>query len=211
MTVAKLLASLATPRPGAHGVVLALLVCTLSASVAVGAQERPETPVAAEDSLPLPPIKISPGGAFLRSIVIPGWGHTAIGSYSRGAFYFGAQTATLYTLLRTRERLREVRERVRFREQVVRVQLAVEGITDFADIEERLDADASLTDLRNLKDSRDQQREDLIALGVFMLLLSGADAYVSAHLARFPEPLELEARPVGDGRVEVGIRVMLPN
>lgn len=210
MTVAKLLASLATPRAGAHGVVLALLVSTLS-SVAVGAQERPETPVDVEESVPLPPIKISPGGAFLRSIVLPGWGHTAIGSYSRGAFYFGAQTATVYTFFRTRERLTEVRERVRFREQVVRAQLAAEGITEFSDIEQGLDADASLTDLRNLKDARDQQREDLIALGVFMLLLGGVDAYVSAHLARFPEPLELEARPVGDGRVEVGIRVMLPN
>lgn len=211
MIVAKLTRSIATPRVRGSRVVLALLLGTLSVPTGVCSQERPETPLAAEKALPLPPINISPGGAFLRSIVIPGWGHTAIGSYSRGAFYFGAQTATVYTFFRTRERLTEVRERVRFREQVVRAQLAAEGITGFAEIEQGLDEDASLTDLRNLKDSRDQQREDLIALGVFMLLLSGADAYVSAHLARFPEPLELEARPVGDGRVEVGLRLMLPN
>ena len=170
---------------------------------------RPAEPAVAD--VRLPPIKVSPGGAFLRSVVVPGWGHTAIGAYSRGAFYFGAQAATVYTLLRTLERLEEVRGRVLFREMVVRAQLAADGITDPADIEQGLDEDASLTDLRNLRESRGQQREDLIAFGIFLLLLSGADAYVSAHLARFPEPLEVEARPVGDGRVEVELRLMLPN
>lgn len=158
-----------------------------------------------------PALTVSPGGAFLRAILVPGWGHASIGAYGRGGFYFGAQTATVYSFFRTRHRLDEVRSRVRFREDAVRAQALGEGITDETAIEARLEADEGLAELGALLDSRESQQEDLVALGIFILLLSGADAYVSAHLARFPDPLELEARPVDVGRVEVGLRVTLRN
>ena len=70
-----------------------------------------------------------------------------------------------------------------------------------------MDSDATLENMRDLADSRRQQREDWAALGIFLLLLSGADAYVSAHLQDFPAPIEIQATPVGDGRVEVGFRI----
>jgi len=199
-------------RTGAMPLILGIVISILVLPGDGTAQVAP-TP-AAERLAPtgaLPPIQVSPGGAFLRAILVPGWGHASIGSYSRGGFYFGAQTATVYSLLRTRHRLHEVRERVRFREDALRAQIAGEGVTDTDLIEQRLTDDADLTELQNLLDSRESQQEDLVALGIFILLLSGADAYVSAHLARFPEPLELEARPVDIGRVDVSLRFMLPN
>ena len=159
----------------------------------------------------LPAIGISPRGAFLRALALPGWGHAAIGSYTRGGFYFAAEAGTWYTLLRTRRRLAEVEERVAFRESIVRARLAVEGVTEFEDIEAGLDDDEALQELRSLQESRDGQQEDMVALGIFILLLSGADAYVSAHLARFPDPLEVDLQPVGRGRVGLGLRLRLPN
>ena len=51
----------------------------------------------------------------------------------------------------------------------------------------------------------------MVALGIAFLFISAADAYVSAHLARFPEPLEIETAVTGDGRIELGFRVSLPN
>ena len=165
------------------------------------------------DSLPgtPPPIDISPGGAFLRAALFPGWGHAAIGSYTRGGFYFGAQAATLYTLLRTRTRIGTVQDRVRLMEQVVLTELSSAGITDPEAVQEALDDDGRVNRVRRLLDSRKEQQEDLIALSIFLVLLSAADAYVSAHLARFPDPLELETNVTGAGLVEIGFRVPLPN
>jgi hypothetical protein len=72
-----------------------------------------------------------------------------------------------------------------------------------------LEGDRRLDNLRDLEDSRRQQREDWAALGIFLLLLSGADAYVSAHLQDFPAPIQIQAAPAGGARVEVGVRIEL--
>ncbi|MDH3270383.1 MAG: DUF5683 domain-containing protein [Gemmatimonadota bacterium] len=173
------------------------------------AQERP-VPNAPTTSAALPPLEISPGAAFRRALVFPGWGHAAIGSYTRGGFYFTAQGAILYTALRTRVRVGESQDRVRFREGVLLDRLAKEGVTDPEEIQQRLDDDRDLSELRGLLDSRKEQQEDMVALGLFFFLISGVDAYVSAHLARFPDPLELDARPGPGGTVDLALRVPLP-
>lgn len=199
-----------------RGVTVALLcgAMTCGRSIApshAAAQVVPDavpTPTATP-ALP-PPIDISPGGAFLRAVLVPGWGHAAIGSYSRGGFYFAAQSATVYTLLRARTRIGTAQDRVRLAEQVVRAELAAGGVTDPEAIAEALDSDARVSGVRRLLDSRKEQQEDLVALGIFLVLLSAADAYVSAHLARFPEPLELDTDVAPDGSVNVGFRLALP-
>jgi len=154
---------------------------------------------------------VSPRGAFLRALALPGWGHAAIGSYNRGAFYFVMESATAWQLIRTRERLMDARRRHAFREMVLRQDLAAEGITDPSEIQTRLNADEKLTDLDALATARKSQQEDWIALGVFVVFLSGADAYVSAHLSHFPAPLSLRAAPSGmPGRMDLGFGVRLP-
>ena len=201
----------ATPVPGPLLTVGLLVTATLIANADVSAQERPTEDATAQEQEPPPPLRVSPRGAFLRALAVPGWGHSAIGTRTRGAFYFTLESATAYTLLRTRRRISDVRERVAFRERALRAQLATEGLTDFDEIQDRLDDDPALRGLNNLQDSRREQQEDLVAIGIFFLFLSGADAYVSAHLARYPDPLTVEVQPIGGGRVELGLRIKLPN
>jgi len=174
------------------------------ASGPLSGQEAPEANEPDSTALFIP---VTPGTAFLRAVLVPGWGHTSIGSHTRAGFYFALEATTAYGLLRTRKRLNEVAARAEFRENVLREDLAAQGIIDFDEIESALDADATLGELHDLEESRRQQREDWAALGIFLLLLSGADAYVSAHLQDFPAPIEIQAAPAGNGRVEVGFRI----
>lgn len=201
-------------RPVSAGVALSIVGLAFAGpALGVGAQVVPEpAPAVASSPAPLlPPIDVSPGGAFLRAVLVPGWGHAAIGSHTRGGFYMAAQAATVYTLLRTRTRIGSAQDRVRLTQGVITDRLAAEGITDPALVSEAFDADARLGRLRGLLDSRKEQQEDLVALSIFWVLISAADAYVSAHLARFPEPLELDTQVGPDGTVGVGLRLSLPN
>ena len=157
------------------------------------------------------PINISPGGAFLRAVIVPGWGHASIGSHTRGGFYFAAQAATVYTLLRTRVRIGTAQDRVQLTEGALINELASLGVTDPDEIQEALNSDGRLRDVRGLLDSRKEQHEDLAAFSIFLVLLSAADAYVSAHLARFPAPLDIETQLSTDGAVDIGVRIQLPN
>jgi len=211
----------ASPRSVVAQTLILLAIGLASGPTAGRAQVVPPTPVQAEPAAPagvteaeaavdqgtLSALGVSPGGAFLRAAAVPGWGHAAIGSSTRAGFYFVLQATTAYGLIRTRKRITEVRTRADFREAVLRQDLAAKGVTEPTAISGALDDDETLEDLRGLTESRLQQQEDWAAMGIFLLFLSGADAYVSAHLKNFPAPLEFEAAPVGDGRMEVGIRI----
>jgi hypothetical protein len=48
---------------------------------------------------------VSPMGAFLRSLVLPGWGQASVGRPVRGAFYFTMEAGSLWMLLKTQAKL----------------------------------------------------------------------------------------------------------
>jgi hypothetical protein len=192
-----------------HSSVLALLDTSSSALSAQEVTSEVADNIEALDTARLS--SVSPGGAFLRAVIVPGWGHASIGSYTRGGFYFAAQAATVYTLLRTRVRIGTAQDRVRVTEGALISELAVVGVTDPDAIQQALNSDGRLRDVRGLLDSRKEQHEDLAAFSIFLVLLSAADAYVSAHLARFPAPLDIETQLSTDGAVDIGIRLQLPN
>jgi len=148
---------------------------------------------------------ISPRGAFIRSALVPGWGHAEVGAYVRGGFYFGAQTATAFMVAKSHTRFKRAGKRLRLAERVVTARLSAQGVTDPAELESALAEDPVVEDLRALRDSRSEQREDWIALGVFFIFLGGADAYVSAHLANFPVAVEVGANPAGGVEVSLGL------
>jgi len=175
-----------------------------------GAAQQVPAPAGVASSSETISLGVSPRGAFVRALLVPGWGHAAIGSYTRGGFYFALETATAYTFIRTRVRLSEARERAALRETLVRARLAEEGVTDAAAIETRVEADQVLQGFEDLVSSREGQQEDLVAWGIFLLLLTGADAYVSAHLRDFPTPIELETSAAADGRPEIRFRIPFP-
>lgn len=193
----------------------------LSAQEPEGAGEEVRTPPA-EDTIPAPEAidvpgaavrggqaeEVSPRSAFLRSLALPGWGHVTVGSYTRGAFYFSAESAVGWMLYRSVRRFDHA-ERIReLRRAEVAARLREEGVVDPRELADRVADDPAVQSAEDLVDSRSEQREDWIALGIFLLLLGAADAYVSAHLQDFPEPVQLEALPLPDGGgVQVGIRV----
>lgn len=137
----------------------------------------------------------TPGGAFLRAVLLPGWGHASIGSHQRGAFYFAAEATTGLLLARTLHRLSLAKDARALEE--ARLTAALEARSAPLDsIPVLLEQDPAVDDARDLVEARQQQVEDWIALGAFLLFLSGADAFVSAHLRDFPAPLETDARLV---------------
>jgi hypothetical protein len=154
------------------------------------------------ESIDLPQIDgpTTPGGAFLRAVLIPGWGHASIGAYTRGGFYFAAETTTGFLLARTIRRLALAKDARDMKEDRLREELLAAG-TDADSVAALVELDPDVARSRRLVRSRRQQVEDWAALGLFVVFLSGADAFVSAHLRDFPEPipftLELAPRPAG--------------
>lgn len=148
---------------------------------------------------------VTPLGAFLRAIAIPGWGHAAVGSHGRGGFYVTTQAVNVFMLIKTRSRLNDARDLRALRERYLRAELASGGVTDETLILAALEDNDDWAGADRLVGARQQQFEDWLALGIFTVLLSGADALVSAHLQDFPE---VSATPVGDeGRMEVRVSV----
>jgi len=149
------------------------------------------------------PEGISPRGAFIRSSLVPGWGHAEVGALVRGAFYFTIEATTAFMVFKTQTRITRTRNRLEMREAVVTARLEAEGVTDPLEIEGALAQDPEVEDLRALEETRAGQRDDWIALGLFFMLIGGVDAYVSAHLADFPAALVIEPTPAGG--VEIGL------
>jgi hypothetical protein len=164
-------------------VVLMLLVLP-PARVAPAAAQEPtagEVVAAAEmDDLP-----VSPRGAFLRSLVLPGWGQAYAGAPGRGAVYFTLAGGSVWMSRVARHQLRDARrEQAWFRETGV---LDPEGETEFAI-------------------GRARHFEDWAALSLFLFFLSAADAYVAAHLSDFDERIGVMPEPEGG----LQLRVTLP-
>ena len=151
------------------------------------------------------PAALSPSGAFLRGAIIPGWGHVATGSFTRGAFYFGWESLTGWMVFKSHRRLGAAREQAALWEDRVTAELMGQGVAP-ENIESQLEGHSEVLRYRGLVDARKEQREDWLALGIFVLLLSGVDAFVSSHLQDFPEPLTVEGDPA-KGTVEVSLRV----
>lgn len=150
--------------------------------------------------------RVRPRGAFLRALAIPGWGHAAIGAHGRGGVYMGTQAVVGWMLVRTRSGINGARDLVALRSAAIERELNAAGVDDPARIEAALESDEGVARARGLEAARQQQFEDWLALGIFTLFLSGADAFVSAHLQTFPA--DVTVAPVGDeGRVDVGLRV----
>ena len=145
---------------------------------------------------------ISPRGAFIRSAILPGWGHARVGAHVRGAFYFAAEATSALMIYKTNTRIDRTRKKLAVREAVVTERLAAEGATA-EEIETALEEDPEIEDLRSLEETRTGQREDWIALALFLMLIGGVDGYVSAHLADFPTAVVIEPNPAGG--MEIGL------
>ena len=126
------------------GVLFGTLALSTADARQLIAQQVPVPAGAPADSTPsLAPYR-SPRGAFLRSLVIPGWGQAWVGSPGRGAVYFAMEASSGWMLYKTQSRLSDARRRV---EHLENIQPTVVGDT------------IALHDARRLAKSRSQQRE----------------------------------------------------
>ena len=154
--------------------------------------------------------RVSPRGAFFRSLLLPGWGQAAVGSYGRGGFYFATESAVAWMLFKTNRRQRGSSAILALREGEAEAFHMALGVTDPDSLLALIEADPLVTDARELDEVRSQQFEDWLAFGIFMLLLSGADAFVAAHLADFPEALSPGFQALPDGGFEASLRITVP-
>ncbi len=167
-------------RPRAGPLLLFLLAGLASSSRGRAQQPPPVAPPGAA-SAPEDSATISARGALLRSLVLPGWGQSYVGAPGRGAIYFAFEAGSLWMTYKSVRGLQEAREL----ESWLRDTGALEEDEDFG-----------------LAESRREQREDWIALSLFWILASGADAYVSAQLADFDEHVGVRPGPGGELRFE---------
>lgn len=155
---------------------------------AAGAQEptAQATDGAAVDEAELGP-PFSPRGAFLRSLVLPGWGQAYVESPGRGAVYFALTGGSLWMSYLARSQLRDAR-----REQ--------DWLRETGELEEDEETEFAIARARHF--------EDWAALSLFLVFLSAADAYVAAYLADFDE--RIGVRPDADGALRIEARLPMP-
>lgn len=152
--------------------------------------------------------EVTPRGAFLRSLVLPGWGHASVGSGTRAAFYAAAQSGTALMSLKSASRQRTARRFAREERRLVEDELRLQGVSAPDSLRVLASSDPRVSEAEELVERRGQQVEDWLALGIFMTLLGAADAYVAGHLADFPEPLALDVtRRPDDLAWQVGLRI----
>ncbi len=75
----------------------------------------PDTTGTVVDSLP----PVSPLSALVRSLVVPGWGQTAVDRPARGAIYFAAETASLFMVFKSNAKLSAARKAIPENEDLV--------------------------------------------------------------------------------------------
>jgi hypothetical protein len=163
-------------------VVLLMLLGGLPARPVAG-QAAPG-PAAADVMEDGPPV--SPRGAFLRSLVLPGWGQAYAGAPGRGAIFFSMAAGSSYMTYTARRLQRDA-----VREQT--------WLRDTGQIEPTAETEFALARARHF--------EDWAALSLFLLFLSGADAYVAAYLADFDERIGVLPDPDGGLQFRLSVPV----
>lgn len=171
------------PKPREFHLVRSLIFFGWALAGIVGAAPLPgqvqPLPTVSEAQLQGPPV--SPRGAFLRSLVLPGWGQAYVGAHGRGAVYFTMATGSIWMAYVASRQLDDAREGQEF--------LRAVGILDQEEDSEFVQA-------------RARHLEDWVALSVFLMFFSGADAYVAAYLSDFDERTGVRRGPDGSLRMQ---------
>ncbi len=195
---------------------LALTVATLGAPD-LGAQQREDLRAGAagppggavtRDTVPgvrLPEPPLSPRRAFLSSLLVPGYAQARLERPVTSALFFAVEAAGVVMLRKSLDDLRIAR-RFEGDSIVVRWELDPESGEPVIDPEtgERVPAEVIPGRFTpELVRARRTHVEDWIAVLVFNHLLSGADAFVSAHLWDVPAGVSLGVAPTPRGGTAV--------
>lgn len=156
---------------------------------ASGPRRRP--PVARRAGL-LPPI--TPGRAFLSSLVVPGLGQSRLQRPTAGAVFVGIEFAVIGMIIKSNADLRSATS---FRADSVPSSYPLDSLGN--PITRPAPPKQVGTFTEDLVRARRLHREDWIAALVFNHLISGAEAFVSANL--YDLPAQITARPSSQGTV----------
>jgi hypothetical protein len=190
------------------------MLATLLAASPLRAQQAPvpiQTPPTTEDSVKR---GVKPGTAFLRSVLVPGWGQFSAGAKTRGALFIALQGSSYFMLGKTLSKLSDARrvedERIALVSDSLRIKMAADPkldslLSDPIRFDAAVDTTETIEDIRRLIDSRREQRQDWVAYTIFFTLASGVDAFVAAHLADFPARITTRAPPEGGMHIQVGL------
>jgi hypothetical protein len=166
---------------------LALTLTLILATSAPAALQGQIVPIRApnpNDTVTVDPFRerppVSPVGAALRSLLIPGWGQSVAHRRATGAFFVLFEGISLTMTLKSRHQLGYL--------ESVQSEDNPESI-------ERVDAKRA-------------EIQDWAILLAFNHLMAAAEAFVSTMLWDFPE--ELEVRAFSGGRGRFGARITLP-
>jgi hypothetical protein len=187
-------------------VAVALMPTLVSGQVTVdSARARADSarPVAARPDSLRPPV--SPGRAFLTSLVVPGLGQSRLGRQFPGAVYAGIEAMSIVMLLKAKNDLRIARS-------LATVPIVNRYRVDPTTGAPVLDEDGHFVPLDTVPnrfdtdrvDARRTQVEDWIAVLVFNHLFAGADAFVASLLWDLPARVGARDLPRGWG---VGLTV----
>ena len=213
-------------RSGLAGAATAL--AAVAALAAPAAAQEPDSTMVPVDSVIVSPdvplatavevvpaaTPMSPRGAFIRSMILPGWGQAAFDAHFRGGVFFAGWVGNWFMNFRNAVRLSEAKDIYGMRKRELADSLiavspnpdsTAAAIAENGVGEQVIFADAPANLWRKRVRAREEQREDWIAWTLFWILASGVDGYVTAHLSDFPAAIDLE--PEGGGAVTVRFEV----
>lgn len=185
----------------------------LALAVPVSGQVSPDTLPA--DSTPRE--SSAPRNAFIKSLLVPGWGHFSIGAEGRGLFYVALEGSSWYMLVKTLGKLSDVQDKQSAFERIARDSLdnliandtaAARRLGDPVAYDAAVAGHPDVARISPLVRARKQQRQDWITYTLFFTFLSAVDAYVTAHLTQFPA--DMTVAPAQDGGLLLRLDVPIP-
>ncbi len=132
------------------------------------------------------PLSKHPTGAFIRSLVVPGWGQLYTDNWFKSAVFFGVGVGMWYGVYTQNDQYHH-----------------------FQDLARRQKSETQRELMQKSADFYLDDRNRLIWWTAGLTLLSAFDAYVEAHLYDFEIDPTLGVTPSGDGP-QIGISITLP-
>jgi hypothetical protein len=148
--------------------------------------------------------------AFIRALIVPGWGHFSIGANRRGAVFVALQGTSWFMLTKTLSKLHTAQNERKGFEKTATDSLnalmasdtvIARQLSDTVAFNNALAANATVARSRRLVSARQDQRQDWITYTLFFTMAGAVDAYVAANLRDFPKVSILPRR---DGSVSLG-------
>jgi hypothetical protein len=149
-------------------------------------------------------VPISPGSAFLRSLLVPGLAQMKLARPKAAGIFIAAEVGTVGMSIKSWNDLRKARNARKDTVVTEVVDQNGEPVLDPITGEPTFTSEPRNPNLVGRIRARRTHLEDWIAAAVFNHLFAGADAYVAAHLADFNTNVQASYVP---GRLRVMARV----